>query len=67
MWILVISGIVIILFAGISSKKQMSRKGYGNVDPKQMPGGGLVVNKLTSVIMLLGWGLLIVGIIIFFV
>ncbi len=63
--VLIIIGVILIIVAGISSRKQIREKGFEGYSSEELPGGGLIVKKSTSFISLLGYLLLASGIILF--
>lgn len=62
-WILLIIGVVFLVFGAIKNKSDLSKSGYSIDDQDRglVPLDGSVISKTSSLLILAGWGCLIIG------
>jgi|LGVF01.1.fsa_nt_gb hypothetical protein len=62
-WILLIIGVVLLVSGAIKNKSDLSRSGYSidDQDKGLVPLDGSAISKTSSLLILAGWGCLIIG------
>ena len=62
-WILLIIGVVLLIFGGIKNKSDLGKSGYSidDQDNELLPLDGSVISKTSSLLILAGYGCLIIG------
>ena len=62
-WILLIIGVVLLILGAVKNKSDLNKSGYSVDDQDEglVPLDGSVISKTSSLLILAGWGCLIIG------